>query len=233
MENATKALLMAAGVLIAIMVASLLVYMFSQMSAYQKSASDMEKDNQLAIFNVEFTQYAQDNILGTDVISLVNKVIDFNEKEIGAGGINYQQKVTITVTLGQEFANKYGVNGNLLAFEKNTYTITDENNDFVRIITDLRKVEEKYGLKTMDVLSSNLESLKTYYKDGDTFNGKSIKDVVGKNISEFEQDFRNGDFSIIEEHREYSELKIATFECVGEPEYKDGQVVKMEFKFKK
>ena len=61
MENASKALLIAGGVLLAIMVASLLILTFTKISDYQSSAQTLQKDSQLAQFNEQFTQYVRDD----------------------------------------------------------------------------------------------------------------------------------------------------------------------------
>ena len=51
MENASKALLMAGGILIALLVIGALLLMFNQLSSYQKTNSDVEKQSQLVEFN--------------------------------------------------------------------------------------------------------------------------------------------------------------------------------------
>ena len=54
MENASKALLIAGGILIALIIISLLVVMFTQIGDYQKSQSSGSKESQLAEFNRDF-----------------------------------------------------------------------------------------------------------------------------------------------------------------------------------
>ena len=89
MENASKALIMAGGILITILVVSLLVLFWNQVSDYKKTSSDAEKEAQLSTFNEQFTQYARTDLRGVDLISLVNKVINYNSKNTGAGEIDY------------------------------------------------------------------------------------------------------------------------------------------------
>ena len=78
MENASKALIMAGGILIALLVIGALVLMFNQLSYYQRTETDSEKTQQLADFNKEYLKYTYDDIKGYELISLVNKVIDYN-----------------------------------------------------------------------------------------------------------------------------------------------------------
>ena len=53
MENASKALVMAGGILIALLVVGALMLMINQVSYYQKSESTSEKAQQQAEFNKE------------------------------------------------------------------------------------------------------------------------------------------------------------------------------------
>ena len=75
MENASKALVIAGGVLITILVVSLFILFVNQVSDFEKSRSDEVKDSQLASFNEQFTQYARNDLKGVDLISLINKVM--------------------------------------------------------------------------------------------------------------------------------------------------------------
>ena len=57
MENAVKALYIAAGVLIAIMVVSLGVALFAELQSYVDSEHDRNRFNELNAFNTQFTKY--------------------------------------------------------------------------------------------------------------------------------------------------------------------------------
>ena len=81
MENASKALLIAGGILIAVIIISLLVVMFTQIGDYQKSQSSGSKESQLAEFNRDFERYTEDEIRGVDLVSLINKIHDYNTKQ--------------------------------------------------------------------------------------------------------------------------------------------------------
>ena len=54
MENASKALLMAGGILITLIIISAFVLMFNQIGDYEKAQSSNEKELQLAKFNLDF-----------------------------------------------------------------------------------------------------------------------------------------------------------------------------------
>lgn len=102
MENASKALLMAGGMLIALLVIGALVLMFNQIGDYEKGNQGIKKTSEIAEFNIDFERYLDDKgITGADVISLVNKVNDYNNKA-KKGGINnsidYNIKMSITIS---------------------------------------------------------------------------------------------------------------------------------------
>ena len=68
MENASKALIMAASVLIAIVIISAFVLMMSNLTSYQQKNYDTELTAQVADFNNQFVTYARDGIRGSDMI---------------------------------------------------------------------------------------------------------------------------------------------------------------------
>lgn len=81
MENATKALLIAAGVLIGVMILSMAVYLFG---VFGKSASNMEEQilaNQLTQFNNKFLKYAGlTDLTIQDVITVKNYALENNKE---------------------------------------------------------------------------------------------------------------------------------------------------------
>ena len=98
MENATKALLISAAVMIAIMVLSLLMMAYNQVSDYYQTQHTDAMAKQTEEFNNNFINYDRDNIRGSDLLSLMNKVIDFNERYSYAEGTNYTRiEVTIKI----------------------------------------------------------------------------------------------------------------------------------------
>lgn len=100
MENASKALLIAGGVLIAIIIITMFIMMFSRLSNIQKDQEEQTRIEQLAAFNAEFEAYNKKVMYGVDVITLINKVAENNKKY--SGNTDYQ----ITVILnGVEVTN--------------------------------------------------------------------------------------------------------------------------------
>lgn len=80
MENATKALLIAAAVLIAILIISLGIVVYNKASEAVTGAGDM-KEYQIQQFNEKFTKYAGDNVSGSDVNAMLQTVLNHNNAQ--------------------------------------------------------------------------------------------------------------------------------------------------------
>ena len=80
MENAAKALMMAGGILIAILLITVIVFMFTSMSSNAKTKEEIKFVEQLTIYNKEYESYNRKLLRGTDVVSLINKAISTNKK---------------------------------------------------------------------------------------------------------------------------------------------------------
>ena len=80
MENASKALLMAAGVLLGLMILSIGVYLFSNFGGTSSKIHDNIRANQIAQFNSQFTQYVgKENVTIYDVITMANLATENNK----------------------------------------------------------------------------------------------------------------------------------------------------------
>ena len=98
MENASKALLIGAAILFAVMILSLLMIGYQQISSYFAEKHEVAMIEQTTKFNSQFENYNQKDIRGSDMISLMNKVIDCNERLSYMEGTNYK-RIEITIDL--------------------------------------------------------------------------------------------------------------------------------------
>lgn len=73
MENSANALLMAGGILIAVIVLSLLVYMFSNIALIGGAEADREVVERLAKENAEWEAYNKKLVYGSEVLTVINK----------------------------------------------------------------------------------------------------------------------------------------------------------------
>ena len=72
MENATKAMLIAAGVLIGMMILSLGVALFSELNSYVETSNEQIKFNEQNSFNTQFTKYANMDLTIQDIVTVAN-----------------------------------------------------------------------------------------------------------------------------------------------------------------
>lgn len=72
MENASKALLIAGGVLIAILIVSVLVVTLNIVNSNQRTREKALATEQLAEFNQKYEAYNKKALRGTDIITLKN-----------------------------------------------------------------------------------------------------------------------------------------------------------------
>ena len=73
MENAAKALMIAAGILIAIVIISVLVSTFTKLNSFQLSKLSEEERQQIIEFNEQYTKYVNQYVYGIDVLTMQNK----------------------------------------------------------------------------------------------------------------------------------------------------------------
>ena len=170
MENATKALLMAAGVLLAIMVTSILVITFNRISKYYNENTSSTQQEQVVKFNEEYGSYATENLRGNDLLSLVNKVIDYNERKSDVGNIGKEISYTpLEISIDFVSQDKIKVlsyeNNNLLitknsSTNKYIYVQSDTEDVFKELITEpIKELEDAYTSSSIQLLASNISAI--------------------------------------------------------------------------
>ena len=70
MENASKALIIAGAILIALLIISLGIFTFNKMSDSAKKIANLDKE-EIQAFNSKLTPYTGENISGSQVNSLI------------------------------------------------------------------------------------------------------------------------------------------------------------------
>lgn len=95
MENASKALVIAGGILLAILIISVMLYMYIAMGNASQREQDVSKAEELSAFNKQYESYNKSSMYGTDVITVLNKAIDNNKKYGNQSGYTIEISVTI------------------------------------------------------------------------------------------------------------------------------------------
>ena len=79
MENAVKALYMAAGVLIGIMILSLAVVLFSGLQGYMEETNKQIMFNEVTRFNAKYTKYVDTELTIQDIITVAGEAYENNK----------------------------------------------------------------------------------------------------------------------------------------------------------
>lgn len=98
MENASKALLMAGGMLFAIIVLSILMLSYSSMTNIQQSATEQELMEETNKFNKSYLAFNKKAMYGTDVISVLNMALNNNRVNNVKKGDTYYVDVIFKMT---------------------------------------------------------------------------------------------------------------------------------------
>ena len=252
MENASKALIMAGSVLIALMIIGALVLMFGNLTSYQKTDTSTTRTTQITEFNSQFETYNRDDVRGSELYSLLNRVIDYNRRQSyeGTGStdtgdtISYEPMI-IHFNIDPKQLAADGRN-NLLIKNKE-YTISKTDNSFEENVENtINKLEKAYGQDSLTNLTTNLTKLfpdadvvKTYTDTEKqllikNFNAASkivkIKDAT--DIDSKNPDTKNTIRQDAYTYYEYVQFKRAYFNCeVVQYDENTGRILRMDFVF--
>ena len=89
MENASKALIMAAAILLAIMLISLSVFLFTRFKGTAENSINMD-EAEINAFNSKLTPYFGEAVQGSKVNSLLQLCLSINMAAYSAGGTQYK-----------------------------------------------------------------------------------------------------------------------------------------------
>jgi len=177
MENASKALLMAGGILMALLVIGGLLYMHNQISAVEQTRSDVEASQSLETYSRKFEQYNK-IIYGSELMSLANLQDDYNATQTGVNGY---EMVNITITI----KNSISGSNYFLAGTKNVTSISEDKN---RIEDLIKQYEETRVASSTNKLYKN-KGVKYYSQ----ISNREIAQIYGINYSSSDTDYDVGD----------------------------------------
>lgn len=205
MENASKALLMAGALLISMLLIALLLYAWNLFSKYYASQDELASIENVAEFNLQFTAYDRDDVAGYELLSLLNRVIDYNQR-YSVEGKNEKNFTPIKITINfydrsykgnklkkQDVENALSM-GSLKLFTSKSYTQSTTMHIWgTSIIKSVSDLENKYGKKNIDNLSKEVDTL---YIAGD-FGGSVENEISGKKevVSKFVSMISSGEAS--------------------------------------
>ena len=86
MENASRALLIAGGILLVMMIIALLIFSWSKFTEFYSNDDELAEIENISKFNLQFTNHENRDVYGYELISLANKVADYNMRYSNASG---------------------------------------------------------------------------------------------------------------------------------------------------
>lgn len=257
MENASKALIMAGSVLIALMIIGALLLMFNNLSNYQDVGIEETRDAQVVAFNNQFETYNRDNVRGSDLYSLLNKVVDYNRRKSTEGtGQNDEGQFLAyePMKITFNFDKKLDMFRAPTSSANDTYTYLIKHNEYIQSSTvntfqaeigdTVSDLEDKYGAdsltklvaKTTEIFIPNNSTDEEKQEAVEEFKRTCKKNKIGSiDVNTITWDDIKEQSQIrkdVYQYYEYVQFKRAQFNCEG-TDYSNqtGRIIEMNFKF--
>lgn len=206
MENASKALLMAGGVLASVIVISLLVILYTNISSLSNAKQQILETEELAKYNAEWESYNRDNLKGVDIITIINKAISVNEKYRAEMDNDDLTMITVYVEITKEVKGY-----------TTTYTWDDSRNP------------PGYNQSTDN--GTVLLNIGNYPVQGKSSDGDIVKFIKETSSTSKKEIIDNKSYKIIT--TEFDAFKLEDFKCTGILYDNNGQVKEISFEQKK
>lgn len=247
MENATKALLIAAGVFFGIMILSTCIFAYTQITEYYRNEEKEDLIKQTIKFNNEYEAYIRNNVRGNEILSLINKVVDYNKREADMPGIRFQRMILSIDFDGKEnefkYSKDYGLKPETIIKSCNN---NSNDSDLYKISNAVTNIQQYSGYteKQLQGLAKNISNI--FAPDEYTAGNKKLvsyqsavkkRNSVIKEILGVEYDSITDKNSLKKaalEYYQYQQLKRAHFDCIeSQVTYnkQTGRIVKLSFKF--
>lgn len=174
----SKALIMVAGILLAMIIIGFATYTFQHLSTWSTTQEDEYETQEAQKFNKEYEAYQKDLMYGVDVISCLNKAKSNNQK-VDKGVYDVEYLVTVHVTFQNELeesirvyyidsSNKANKNGEKEAYNtsvfkqtplKNVKDLFEMPSDYVTKMSTYTPTEIKYH-ENLKPVSGKLKNMK-------------------------------------------------------------------------
>lgn len=222
MENAAEALRMAAGVILALLLVSLLIFTFSQIGSLENKKEEQEAIAQTSEFNNKFLAFDKTSMYGTDLISVLGLAISTNKIANQANTANpdgrYDENVDNSINVKFTLQNPViSTETRIVNFRENDGTITT-NTDTIRTTTVLR-AGTTYSLGVDDEQDKEILDILDKIAEGNT--NISSKTTISAD--------RRTTTTITNDISGFNDLKKAIFECIKVEQNGAGRINCMTF----
>ena len=211
MENATKALTIAGGVLIAVMLAVLVTYVFTHWGNSQKMQQEEIDIQRVNDFNKSYLSYEK-VLYGSELLGLANKISDYNDSD----DVNYNGYGKMGLSI--KIVELSGSTDNL--FSRGTYNLNSINSKIQDVLDETTNSSDFKG----EVSDSQWETLaKASSSSQESFN--EICEDIKVNTSLNKEKLRDA----AKEYYKYIQFKRIKFKHTGTTFFDNGRVKDMSF----
>ncbi len=155
MENATKALEMAASVLIGMLIIGALVFLYTKINQTKQTEQDALSTKQASDFNKKFEGYNKNGLYGSEILSLANLIEDYNKKE--ANEVKGYQPVELSVTIK-------GISG-AQVFTTTTYNSSNFTSKYSELSEKITKANKTFKGKKVSYWANSSSELRYNFSD--------------------------------------------------------------------
>ena len=239
MENASKALIIAASVLISIVIISAFILMMSNLTDYQMKSNKEAADQQTTEFNNQYDTYNRKDIRGSDMISLMSRVVDHNTRKTAEGYTEMGIEVTIDSSTRKKLTFDQTTNRLIL---KDSYTqdtiseIVGQPSSISSEIStgEIGRIQNKYQSKYASQLVAQISNIESIINDGNlNSNTKKEEEFNSKKWLPKEASYYGGIDEIFDDtliYYEYVQFKRAYFDCKDvEYDRNTGRLINVKF----
>lgn len=193
MENASKALIIAGSVLLAVLIITALVYTFSQISSLKQVEASSEEEKILAQYNKQIESFNRSGLYGSEILSLANLIEDYNERQSELKGY---EPITLKVSIKPIIDAGY--------LKENEYSnCTDLTKAFKNVENKTKELKQKIICgQTLDKLAGmRTDTLEDFISRYNSANGTKYDSIKIKaeienyqNVNSEMQTFKNKKF---------------------------------------
>ena len=212
MENASKALLIAGGVLIAILIVSVLVVTLNIVNSNQKTREKALATEQLAEFNQKYESYNKKALRGTDIITLMKMAIENNN----SASSDNPYYINVIIDLGNKKIQDTSTR--TVVLDKDKKVISDKTKRDPNSLEGTSKI----------ILGTWIDNV--HYKT----NGKVEKFFTTTDFTDSmeEQTESNGNTTITYKYSSFTTFKNDIFQCTNVEYNNQGRIKELEFKLR-
>lgn len=179
MENAAKALEIAGGVLIGLMVLGLLVYGYNHLASVKQTEQSVTSEEQATEFNKNYETYNKAGLYGSQILSLANKIKDYNKTESDKKGYEAMELIV----------NFSKLNDTNQFFKKSKYSENKNNHELTENYENLiAAIEQKANQKIKGNDPSTGEGVYKTYKEWYSMSSKDLY-LVFKDSNQYQNSY--------------------------------------------